>query len=76
MTTDDAAMRTQESLAVYTQYVKPLEKNHRGEYAAVSKGGEIVLAPTLLDVMEQAERSLVADSYVFRIGDIAVGRWR
>jgi hypothetical protein len=40
---------------LYSQYVAPLEPDHKGEFAAVSKDGKVVLAPTLLDAIDRAK---------------------
>ncbi len=63
---------TRQSDQLYEKYVKPLEQNHRGEFIAVSPDGNIVLAPTLLDVIKQAERRQGGGNFVFKVGDVAV----
>ena len=73
--TDTADELTRQSDALYAKYVRPLEQDHAGEFIAVSPKGSIVLAPTLLDVMKQAEERLGDGNFVFKVGDIAVGKW-
>jgi pyruvate/2-oxoacid:ferredoxin oxidoreductase alpha subunit len=67
---------TREAEALYVRYVKPLEKDRYGEYIAVSRDGKVVLAPSLLDVMEKAEQELEPGNFLFKVGDIAVDTWR
>jgi hypothetical protein len=70
------AQKLAESDALYDRYVKPLEAEHMGEYAAVSATGKTVLASELMDVVDQAVDELGPESSVFRVGERAVGRWR
>jgi hypothetical protein len=76
MTTHTQADLLHESDRLYLRYVKPLEREHLGEYAAVSVGGQVLLAPTLLDLIEKAERMLPPGNFLFKVGDIAVDTWR
>ena len=67
--------RKQDADRLYTQYVKPLEKDHKGEYVAVSLQGKTILAPTLLEVMQQAEDIFgPRQTVVFKVGAKSVGR--
>lgn len=61
---------------IYEKYGKPLEVEHRGEYLAVSPAGETLLAPTLLDAVEQAVESFGHGNFIYKVGDKAVGKWR
>ena len=61
---------------LYEQYGKPLEAEHWGEYVAIARDGRVVLAPTLLEVMQQASAAFGPGSDVFKIGERAVGKWR
>jgi hypothetical protein len=61
---------------LYDRYVRPLESEHKGEYAAVSPHGALVLGKTFLDTLEEARSGLGAGSVVFKIGDRVVGKWR
>jgi len=60
---------------LYAQYAKPLEKEHRGEYLAISPTGETLLAPTLLEATKQAVQAFGPGSYIFKVGEDAVGEW-
>jgi hypothetical protein len=68
--------RKTEADTLYEQYGKPLEDQHRGQYVAITKDGKVVLAPTLLEVMQQAKTSLGPGSFIFKIGEQTVGKWR
>jgi len=76
MTTENQADLTEQSDQLYAQYVKPLEQEHRGEFAAVSPDGKLVLAKTLVDAMKQAEQTLPPGNFLFKVGDVAVDKWR
>jgi hypothetical protein len=68
---------TQEEMdAVYDRYAKPLERDHLGEYIAVSPRGQVIVGPDLLDVAQQARDRFGAGNYLFRLGTRTVGRWR
>lgn len=60
---------------LYEQYGKPLEREHRGEYLAVSRDGQTLLAPSLLDAVERAADTFGPDNFVFKVGEKAVGKW-
>jgi hypothetical protein len=70
------ARLTQQSEDLYRRYVEPLERDHQGEYVAVSESGEVILAPTLLEVMDRAEKRLLPGSFLFKVGEIAIDTWR
>ncbi len=65
-----------EGLRLYDLYGKPFEAQHWGEYVAITPDGRTVLAPTLLEVVQQAASVLGADNHVFKIGERTVGKWR
>jgi len=69
----------QEQLAemdrVYEQYGRPLERDHWGEYLAVSQNGETLLARSLEDAVGQAADRFGSDNFVFKIGEKVVGKW-
>jgi hypothetical protein len=67
--------RKQDADKLYEQYVKPLEKEHRGQYVGVSLRGQTIIAPTLLEAVEQASDSFGrGQNVVFKIGDKVVGK--
>lgn len=67
--------RKEQADQLYERYVKPLEREHRGEYAAVSVDGKILFGKTLLEVFENTT-TIPAGSFVFKVGEKVVGRWR
>jgi hypothetical protein len=76
MTTEHDADLKQQSDQLYAQYVKPLERDHRGEFAAVAKDGRILLGDDLLTLTDQAVEALGPGSFTFKIGEKAIGKWR
>lgn len=66
---------TEKAIRLYEMYAKPLEVQHEGEYVAVSARGETALGDDLLELVDRAVEQLGPGSYVFKIGDIAVGKW-
>ena len=61
---------------LYQKYGKPLEKKHWGEYIAISKEGKTVLGSDLIRVMKKSLASLGPGSFVFKLGEKAVYKWR
>lgn len=70
---DDLERRYDE---LYEQYGRPLERGHLGEYAAVSPRGDVVLGQTPHEAAQRAVTQFGPGSFLFKIGDRAVGRWR
>jgi hypothetical protein len=68
--------QTDDGLRLYELYGKPFEAQHWGEYVAITPDGRTVLAPTLLEVMQQSVAAFGLGSYVFKVGERTVGRWR
>lgn len=64
-----------ESDRLYERFGKPLEKEHRGEYLAVSKGGQALLAARLFDALEKADERFGSENFIFKIGDKAEGEF-
>jgi len=57
--------------ALYERFGKPLEKDHEGEFLAISRTGETVLGPTDVDVIQQAKQRLGTGYFLYRVGQ----RW-
>ncbi|MGH2442765.1 MAG: hypothetical protein ACRDFX_06340 [Chloroflexota bacterium] len=72
---DAAAQDPTAALALYEQYGKPLEQEHAGEYLAVSPRGKTLLGTDLLTITKEATKSFGPGNFIFKIGDIAVGKW-
>jgi len=70
---DDLARRYDE---LYEQYGRPLERDHLGEYLAVSPGGDVTLGQTMQEAAQRAADQFGPGSFLFKIGERAVGRWR
>jgi hypothetical protein len=73
----ERAPRKQDSDRLYERYVKPLENEHRGEYATVNLSGQTLIAPTLLEAIQQADDRFGQDQTItFKIGAKVVGKIR
>lgn len=78
MRDEDVARRLREGDELYERYGKPLEAEHWGEFIAITADGRTLIGPTLQTVAEQVVRTFGhgSGSYVFKLGERAVGRWR
>lgn len=62
---------------LYKKYGKPMEKEHIGKYLAVSFQGKTFLGNNLYEVAKRASDTFgPANSIVYKVGDIAVWKWR
>ena len=61
---------------LYDQYGKPLEQDHWGEFVAIFPDGRTLVGTDLMDVSEQALAQFGKGSFVFKVGEKAVGKWR
>jgi hypothetical protein len=74
---DERAPRPQESDRLYERYVKPLEPEHWGKYATVTLAGETIIAPTLLEAIQEADNRFGQDRTItLKIGAGVVGKIR
>lgn len=75
-----ARVQQQELLAeadrLYRTYGQPLEREHWGRYVAVSRDGRIVLGDTSREVLERALDAFGPENFVFKVGEIAIGKLR
>ena len=76
MATDEMMRALRHSDALYERYVAPLELEHAGAFVAVFADGRMVIAGDLMDVADKALCGLDPGSYIFKIGECVVGRWR
>ncbi|HZO27178.1 MAG TPA: hypothetical protein VFH48_14450 [Chloroflexota bacterium] len=60
----------------YEKYGRSLEQNHRGEFVAISADGEVVLGRSMQEVAQKAAKQFGPGTFLYKIGDRAVGRWR
>ena len=61
---------------IYERYGRPLEQHHRGEYVAISADGQMALGRTMHEAAEKGARQFGPGSFLYKIGERAVGRWR
>jgi hypothetical protein len=62
-------MTVEEADKLYQGYGKPLEKDHHGEYAAISRDGRVVVGKDDNEVVDRAIRELGSGSFVlYRVG--------
>lgn len=73
---EQAIIRQEQADQLYERYGQPLEATQAGRYAAISPNGQIVLADTLLEAMDQALMAFGPGNYIFKLGARSVGRWR
>ena len=62
--------------SLYELYGNPLEKEHWGEYVAIFPDGRLVLGSNRLEALDRAIVQFGPGSFVFKVGDKVVGRWR
>ena len=65
-----------QSEKLYDQYGTPLEQAHWGEYVAIFPDGRTLIGENLLDVSDEALVQFGQGSFLFKIGEKAVGKWR
>ena len=61
---------------LYEQYGRPLEQDHWGEYVAIFPDGRLALGCSSLEALDQAVNEFGPGSFLFKVGDRVVGRWR
>jgi hypothetical protein len=67
------AARLDEALRLYAEHGKPLEDEHRGKFLAIFPDGRTVVGDDLETVSREAAATMGRGSFVFRIGEVAVG---
>jgi hypothetical protein len=65
-----------QAAALYERFGKPLEVEHLGEYVAISRDGNTVLAPTLPAALSEGAARLGRGNFVFKVGDRVVATWK
>lgn len=65
-----------QSEKLYAQYGQPLEEGHWGEFVAIFPDGRTVVGADLTEVSGRALDQIGRGSFVFKVGDKAVGKWR
>lgn len=74
-TSQDPKKLEQFSDNLYEKYGKPLEQKHWGEFLAVSQKGKILLGKNLLELAQKASKTFGPGNFIFKVGEIAVGKW-
>jgi hypothetical protein len=67
---------TKKAEQLYEHYGKPLEPEHAGKYVAISHEGKTIIGTTVLDVAQRAKAAFGPGSFVFKIGERAVWKFR
>ena len=65
-----------ESERLYSQCGQPLEQKYLGQYVAISPNGKTIVGADLMDVSGRALDQFGQGSFVFKVGEKAVGKWR
>jgi hypothetical protein len=68
--------RRKTARALYEQYGKPLEAEHKGEYVVISNSGNTIVGKSLTEVVTNAIDKFGKGQFVFKIGSRAVGSFR
>ena len=76
MTVSQYDDRRSNARVLYEQYGKPLEREHEGEYVAISTNGKTLLGKSLMEVVSSALEQFGKGNFVFKIGSRAVGSFR
>ena len=61
---------------LYEQYGKLLEQEHWGKYIAIFPDGKLVMGHNRLEVLDQALSKFGPGSFLFKVGEVIVGKWR
>ena len=61
---------------LYEEYVKPVEKEHAGEYVVVASDGRMVFGSSLTEAVTKASEIFGPGNYAYKVGDRIVGKWR
>jgi hypothetical protein len=72
----EQAALTKQAIKLYERYGKPLEHEHWGEYVAIFPDGQTVLGTSPHEVLDKAVDTIGPGSFVFKLGEQAVWRWR
>ena len=75
-TPPESQEKFEQSLKVYQKYVKPLEADHWGKFAAVSPDGEVFLADSNAELHNLTSGLEKRGNFVYKVGEVYVGRWR
>lgn len=76
MTTQEQQKLLAEGNRLYETYAKHLEADHWGEYVAISRDGRVVLGEDDMEVFRAAKEAFGPGSFMFKVGDRVMGRFR
>jgi hypothetical protein len=68
--------RRRTAKALYEQFGKPLEAEHKGAYVVISDRGKTIVGKSLTEVVTHAIETFGKGHFVFKIGSRAVGSFR
>jgi hypothetical protein len=68
--------RRKTARALYEQYGKPLEAEHKSEYVVISASGKTIVGKDLTEVVIHSIERFGKGNFVFKIGSRAVGSFR
>ena len=60
---------------MYEQYVKPVEREHLGEYVVVTPTGEMYFAQTESELVMKTLHLREGDNFLYKVGEIAAARF-
>uniref|UniRef100_Q2RKQ3 DUF5678 domain-containing protein n=2 Tax=Neomoorella thermoacetica TaxID=1525 RepID=Q2RKQ3_MOOTA len=62
---------------LYEKYGRPLEKEHKGKFIAISEEGKVIIDPNDVQVAQKAIEEFGPGRFAFyKIGFKATGKWR
>lgn len=61
--------------ALYNRYGRPLESMQSGKYVAISPEGKVLVGDTLHETLKKAILTAGPGSFIFKLGEMVVGRW-
>jgi len=62
---------------LYEKYGRPLEKEHKGKFVAISEEGKVIVDPNDVRVAQKAIEKFGPGRFAFyKIGFKAIGKWR
>lgn len=66
--TAERDLRKQEGDRLYQRYAKPVEKEHEGQYIAITPDGKTILGNSVLEVAQKAKDEFGPGSFLFKLG--------
>ena len=71
----DPKQLLEESERIYELYGKPLEKDHWGEYVAITRDGRTLLGTDREEVSRAAAEAFGPGNFLFKVGPRVTGKW-